>query len=725
MSSTEDRSASAEPRAGSAGGWHDRDERGSAFIAVVMIMVIMTVVGLSFLIVADTENQISLADRDGKQVLYVAMTGAKIAESWFNVPDSAYNPFVPEKADCNLSLRVGDSDYDGTNDIDVPVNGNGQRYRGGTATGSYRLFDKPFRGAVRDTFWGSYAQPDVLISNTEGNANEYLDRMSAVFNRDRARSLDGVEILEIRVYAPPYDTQLQKRFGICTISVKAAKTLLRAGKRRRLTTREVTVVLQEMPFPVPGAAIESAADIDIHGNFGVHWGGSYCEGDMSLQSGSNFPGPGVPRENTSRYRFADFSPSAPDLDGNAGNGRQNLLTQLLAGPFSIPDPWANFRAAGHIVEAGGNNDDQPWPYDYTSGLSSDKSIFFQNQTYKFPELDYDFWKRFSQMRGRNANYFKFAGMDGSEPLYARNGVGATYSFAHWVNTENPGIEPGIYFFDTQNGQNPQHGGTGVLTPQMKVNSSVIDSPNGQFIMEGLIYSNSELIDSSGIAGHTAMRSVNMPGEPFLDTGIDIDRNGVIGNTPEELETIGNFVWDFAYDGSVESDGQSYDDVYGTPDFNAFELDHREPNGVLPDGGDDPRIDADTVHEPFLNLAYPAPGNPRDPCFVDYDYEATVQRSMGGDRDANGVVDRMTSLRDRKGALVNLDLIVNGVWYNEGEYDGSGNLPVYGSVLMKAGFHATGTPDIYFNEGLLLGDFPPPEMKIPRVYVSQVDTADTR
>ena len=78
------------------------------------------------------------------------------------------------------------------------------------------------------------------------------------------------------------------------------------------------------------------------------------------------------------------------------------------------------------------------------------------------------------------------------------------------------------------------------------------------------------------------------------------------------------------------------------------------------------------------------------------------------------------LRDRRGALVELDLIVNGVWYNEGAYDGTGNLPVYGSILMKSGFTATGSPDVYFNEGLVLGDWPPAEMQIPRVYVSHVD-----
>lgn len=706
-----------------------RRERGSALLTSMMVMVVMTVIGLSFVMVSDTENQIAVADRDARQVLYVAMSGAKLAQNWFNVPDPAYNPFVPSKSSCNLSQRVGDSDYDGSNEIDVPTNGSGDRYRGGTSTGSYRLFDKPFRGAPRDTFWGSYDHPDVLLSNDPNVPNEYLDRMTLLFNTGRSKSLEGVEITEIRVYAPPYDADLARRYGICTIACRAAKTIRKGGKVRRVSEREVTLVLQEMPFPAPGAAIEAADSVDLHGNFGVHWGGVYTEGDMALQDGSNFPGPSLPRENTSRYRFANFSPDAADLDPAIG-GVQNLLTQLLMagdtsydpskGPYMIEDPWINFRAVGHIVEAGTNHDDQPWPYEYTTGLPADKSIFFQNQTYSFPQLDYDFWKRFTQARTRNASYYKYAGLNGSDPMFTKNGTGTAQTFAHWVNTENPGVKPGIFFFDSGNNRNPQTG-VGTLAPQMDIGSSVVDSPSGKFIMEGLVFANFTNVDSSGIAGKAVTKTINMPGEPYLDTGIDIDRSGLVGDTAEEVETINNGVWDFAYLGSTESDGQDYDAVYGTANFNLFETDVRVADGTLPNEGNDPRVVGDVVHEPFLNLAYPAVDRQDDPLFVDFDYEATVQRTMGGDRNADGVQDRMTSLRDRRGAQVQLDLIVNGIWYNEGSYTGSGNLPVYGSVLFKAGFTATGTPDIHFNEGLILGDWPPPEMKIPRVYASQVET----
>ena len=50
----------------------------------------------------------------------------------------------------------------------------------------------------------------------------------------------------------------------------------------------------------------------------------------------------------------------------------------------------NMRAGGNVENAP-NSDDQPWPYDYSVGITDDRSTIFQNQTYDFPELDYDFW----------------------------------------------------------------------------------------------------------------------------------------------------------------------------------------------------------------------------------------------------------------------------------------------------------------------------------------------
>jgi hypothetical protein len=697
---------------------HAASERGSALVIAVMVSVLVTMLGFSLVIIADTENRISVAQRDEVQTLYAAVSGAKMVETWFNQPNRSQNAFVPSRAECDLERRVGDSDYDGVDDIDVPTNGAVQRYRGGTAAGTYQLFDRPYRGAVRDTFWGGSETPDVLLTNDLDTDGEFLDGVSGMFNPANGKSFENIYLTEIKIYAPPYDDTLQRRYGICTISVTAGKYQERGSWRKQLAERTVTVVLNELPLPTPGAAIEAEGTVGLQGNFGVHWGGTFTEGDMSVQAGANFPGNSIPRLGTAQaFAWDDFSPNAPDLDP-ATAGTQNLLTQLLDGPAEIRDPWLIFRANGTIEEAT-NPDDQPWPYDYATGVAEDRSIFYQNQFYAFPVMDYAFWKEFTQARSRNSHYHKYAG---AGPVFQLNGVGTAHEFAHWVNTENPDVEPGIFFFDTSNNQNPQNGGPGILSDEILVNAGTIDSPSGDFIMEGMVFSNASVVNTSGIGTLVVDRVVSMPAEPFLDTGIDIDRSGTVGDTAEEQETIGNGVWDYAYPTSTESDGPLYADQYGTADFNAFEASHQYGDGVVPDDGLDPRIVPDVVHEPFLNFHYPGYTGPTDEdTYVDYDYELTERKALGDDRDGDGVDDTMTSLRDIKGAEVTLGLALNGIWYNEGAYDGVGNLPVYGSLLMRAGYNSTGTPDVYFNEALFRGNWPPDDMHLARVYATQMNS----
>ena len=58
-----------------------RGDRGSAMLIAMMIMVILTLVGISFLILSDTENNIAINDRDFQQVLYIGGGAAKIVEN--------------------------------------------------------------------------------------------------------------------------------------------------------------------------------------------------------------------------------------------------------------------------------------------------------------------------------------------------------------------------------------------------------------------------------------------------------------------------------------------------------------------------------------------------------------------------------------------------------------------------------------------------------------------
>ena len=53
------------------------NERGSAMIIAILVMVILTLLGISFLLMADTENRIAENEKLSAQALYFAEAGAR------------------------------------------------------------------------------------------------------------------------------------------------------------------------------------------------------------------------------------------------------------------------------------------------------------------------------------------------------------------------------------------------------------------------------------------------------------------------------------------------------------------------------------------------------------------------------------------------------------------------------------------------------------------------
>ena len=75
-----------------------------------------------------------------------------------------------------------------------------------------------------------------------------------------------------------------------------------------------------------------------------------------------------------------------------------------------------------------------------------------------------------------------------------------------------------------------------------------------------------------------------------------------------------------------------------------------------------------------------------------------------------------------------DVILDGIIYNEGDYDASGNSWYYGSLLIRGtigagGGGANGTADVWFDEKLLKGTWAPPNM--PRVIVFNEQTDEVQ
>ena len=388
-------------------------DRGSAMLIAMMVMVILTLLGISFMILSDTENKIAINDRDFQQVLYVATGAAKIVESWFNSPDPAYNDLLPVESDLTLDLRKGDSDFDGyygsadadgidgdtTNpEIDATVYAT-DKYKGGNTTGKYKLFDRPFRGSRYMTFWGNRDNPDILIQDDTGDTAEFIDEINEIINPNpdsskEKKSLGVIKVREIRIYGPPMDTDQKLRYGVATIEVKAAKEIeLGGGEIRYVSHRLVREVIQEIPYPNPGGPIISQGSLSEDSLRSGLWGPVMSGADMTVNDADLFEMQSVPRDADGDY-YA-FNPDAAEYCANAGN--QNLLSKLLgiaggAGVHDLSDPWKTLEAKGNLL-GGPNGDRQPWPHaDDCTGLDQDKSHFFQKGRITYPRPEYAIWK---------------------------------------------------------------------------------------------------------------------------------------------------------------------------------------------------------------------------------------------------------------------------------------------------------------------------------------------
>ena len=82
----------------------------------------------------------------------------------------------------------------------------------------------------------------------------------------------------------------------------------------------------------------------------------------------------------------------------------------------------------------------------------------------------------------------------------------------------------------------------------------------------------------------------------------------------------------------------------------------------------------------------------------------------------------TSLqRDPRGIPVVAPVNLFGVLYNSGDIVAEGNLVVYGSLVAGGDVVQTSamaaTPIIYFDERLNTGEWPPPEIAMPRTFIT--------
>lgn len=728
-----------------------RKDRGSALIVSLMVLVGLSLLGLAFVTISETESAISVNQRNALQTKAVAEAGAHAVMEWFQSPSWARSiGIMPTNNPAPNGMKATRI---------LTTDGNVENIGVYKPEANTLLFSKPYRPAKENRFWGDDSSPDILINDTIDattmqNLNTYL------FGSD---SRVNGRISEIRVYAPPmvggtltggfWDTK-GERFGTATIKVTAQKWSAANGGKL-LSTGVVRMVVGEFPLPVPGGPIQTASNANFGGAFDVHWGLQAALGNLDTAKTAT----PIPYANAfERPHFERGHPSDPNngydaevwpVNGATTYDNAPYLSELLGKSFG--DPWSENRARGTV-------DICPCPtYTYNLGEGAKNLAAFQNQTttvyptsraVTFPTINYDIWKRVAiQGRGQKGiYYFTYAGSG----LFKRNGQGTAHTPAYWVNTRaGANLGAGFYFFDTTDGTNPQltGGGTNATVLTDAIDWSGANDFNHDFLMRGFIYFNSSSFGTQGAGTAPPTLPYNMPGEMYRDIGYR-KITGAAGAAGAWALAGGAFVMEKAGNGRWD-----YQDVNGNKKFDVvidgpFDVVSAYPGQSTPTGQYKPRtwsstrVPACTVppvsgpmpatacsepHEPYLNFIYPAIGSPTGAVTVGWEAPGSETRRP---RDLTGTTvpncntdpDLCTSNRfDANGALVNLSVMLEGVLYNEGAYQSQGNAEYFGSVLIKGATGATGNPAVWFDEKLIKGDWAPAGM--PNVIVYSEETSE--
>lgn len=718
----------------------NRSDRGSALLATLMVMVALSLLGLAFVTISETEGAISINQRNLTQAQQTAETGTKFVIEWFQNPDWALaNNLMPANADAIKPIRT--------------IKASTDRYKPNVAD---LLLDKPFKPGRTDRFYGSENSPDIVINAATDQA--FLNDLNTVLFVNPAET---GRITDIRIYAPPMAGATLNadgywedgtRLGVATVQVTATKcrtdTALdpctSADDESRIIAQKTTrAILSEWPFPGPSGPVQTNADLSTNGNLQVHWGKITATGQMDLKR----PYGGLPYHdayNRVRYEFGYVDPALgaandpwpTDPASTDFKNRYDWINEVVT--REIFDPWYEAWSRNDFLGDGNGGPFQPMKYNDPALAMFDfgaqdtcgicRTIFqFQTQNLPddqqdvlFPRIDYDFWKDIA-ISGDDQDTIFYLQHAGGVNFRDRNGTVKTA--LQWVDT-TAGAVAGFYFFDTANGLNPQNGGPGILTPEVDVAGWA-----GQ--MQGFIYLNSTKWNASGGGGPTGW--YQMPGEPYRDIGFwKADSTGTAweddgaGNKVLEGDNSGDWSWQ-----DVNANGKF--DLFIAPrniaSANAGAINNVNfPVSWFP--GCSIGVDCSEPHEPYLNLRYPTVWTNRmryvwDNSAVNRRPKRTNTGLPTGAPVACGVGssndDCTSDEYDEDGAIVQLAPSLNGVFYIEGIFEQTGNMGYFGSVLVQGDASKAGNPDVWFDERLIKGEWPPDEFNFPRVYVAALQT----
>jgi hypothetical protein len=501
-------------------------ERGSALLISVLIMVILTLLGISYLMLAQTESQIAENQLNAQQALFVAESGARTVLNWFNDPTgTGYK--VPTVAQMNRSIRWYDHDANaGTANV-KGIAGDAAKpiYRDGTDD----PFDKAYRGSNAMAFLGEESHagdegPDVRIDAAAGGAQAtFLNDLNGTLFPNYPSPNKRARITRIEVYSPPIiDLSGQKvRFGIATVKVTAGVFLYPGSAQERQVAQRVTkAVVSEVPYPGDFGPLTSCNFLSTSGDLQVHWGFINAAANFQFNTSSmnNKMDSGFPYDDSGAPGFPDTHVTGAEL-----------ASFIAANDNSIEDPWFGSKAGGQILSNSGtplgNQAPQPFGFSCTgvndgNCTDDDHSNLFQNlgfSTIPCPDLDYNFWRQIALSGIKNAYYYKYV----SGGNFRLNGDASSPLIN--VNDATSG-RTGLFFFDTSNGQAPTDANGDGIYENLTADVTFTSGWNSA----GFIFMNASTLTSQGLGNSPPTRVMYAPGEPYIESnGTDGWQSGEI------------------------------------------------------------------------------------------------------------------------------------------------------------------------------------------------------
>jgi hypothetical protein len=435
----------------------------------------------------------------------------------------------------------------------------------------------------------------------------------------------------------------------------------------------------------------------------------------------------------------------------------------------VEDPWFQVRVRGFIEgkDSGDHSAGGALVYDYAAQVHAtignaanfaddppSFSHYMQRQTFNnkylfkvvdIPTFDYEFWKAAAQAGRGEPGVFYLRHIGGAEFTDEID----TRDFEDWIAAEE-----GFLFFDSNENHNPQ-----TLTGAAK-EDALVDEVVDPCGARGMIYGNFTEFKTTGCGGEDGW--YRMPGEPYRDIGyrkVNITSAGTQVQKQFTTDAAGNYVTEGAYDnkwsyqdlpwsnGSVAASGNGVFDVcvaqrtFRRESTNSSMTEYLPlpyyPNCTPGNNITTPGCNCSEPHEPYLNIhydgthetvqaywdnptaassVYPKQTDTGDPFGtpIACDTDDITTKTGQEDQCATNAYDKLGALAEITG---NQAPGVIGVLYNEGKYNSTGNASYYGSIVTGGEADPKGTQEVWFDECLVKGCWPPAGIPFPRVMIT--------